>query len=157
MDCPNKLKGCELKPNRADLEKHRELCPFSVAAMEEQRSQKNKELRTALKEVIISILHYFCLLICVIVDDESAKGRKRARREENKNDRGSKGIIRSRGFLGCCWGRPVGLCWCSPYFVRFPFFLLSPSCFFPLSSSISLFLPSFLFPSIVHSFYAILG
>lgn len=51
VDCPNKLQGCELKPNRADLEKHRELCPFSIAAMEGQRSEKNKELRATLKEV----------------------------------------------------------------------------------------------------------
>lgn len=54
MDCPNKLKGCDAKTTRATLEKHRELCPFSVAAMEEQRSQRNKQLRTKVDEV-----HYF--------------------------------------------------------------------------------------------------
>ena len=52
MECPNKLKGCDIRPTRADLEKHRELCPFSIAAMEEQRSEKNKQLRIQMKEVL---------------------------------------------------------------------------------------------------------
>eukprot|EP01113_Clastostelium_recurvatum_P032291 TRINITY_DN4129_c0_g1_i1.p1 TRINITY_DN4129_c0_g1~~TRINITY_DN4129_c0_g1_i1.p1 ORF type:complete len:658 (-),score=71.51 TRINITY_DN4129_c0_g1_i1:133-2106(-) len=52
VDCPHKLQGCDARPTRSDLAKHRELCSFSKAAMETLRSQKSKDLREKLQKML---------------------------------------------------------------------------------------------------------